>query len=321
MASPHVAGAAALLLQRHPEVDGGAGQVGARLDRQPGPGARPRGAADPRGRRDDLAAARRPAARVRRADRASRSGCCAAATVDSRRVRLTDAGGGAGVWTLSVRKVASVRGAVVSASAGGGRSREADSARTTPARRAPATRRGFVVLTRGGDDAADPVLVPRRASRGSAASRPTLLRRPGRLPRRHARPAGPSSARTAIPSEPVGARRAAATARPGAGLPLRAPRPGRERGRVVISRAPASHVSPRLVRAGDEDRWPATRRCRCGSTRTSRLLRGSSPVVGVVPPGARRLRPRLRHRQPAAAGRFTFRFWVERHGARRRSGC
>ena len=49
-----------------PRLDGRADQVGARLDRQPGHRERgPRGSADPRGRRDDLAAPRRRPARLR----------------------------------------------------------------------------------------------------------------------------------------------------------------------------------------------------------------------------------------------------------------
>ena len=70
MAAPHVAGAAALLLERHPTWTVATGQVGARADRYPGQGQHatpPRGAADARGRRDDQSSPGRPAPRVRQA--------------------------------------------------------------------------------------------------------------------------------------------------------------------------------------------------------------------------------------------------------------
>ena len=71
MASPHVAGAAALAARAASGVDGGADQVGARVDRRPGAPGRleRRGVGAPRGRRADQRRARRQPADLHRSHR------------------------------------------------------------------------------------------------------------------------------------------------------------------------------------------------------------------------------------------------------------
>ena len=102
MASPHVAGAAALLKERHPSLDGRADQVGARAVRRPRALAeRRRGALDARGRRPRRPPARRQPAALRRADRALVRPPAAEREPSTQTVSLTDAGGGAGDWTAS----------------------------------------------------------------------------------------------------------------------------------------------------------------------------------------------------------------------------
>ena len=180
----------------------------------------------------------------------------------------------------------------------GERPREAD-----PRRRrrplGPRRRRAAAssLLTRGGETRRFPywfrVSVPRLGSERPHAAAP-----PGRLPRRHARPARRASARTAIPSAPgpLGVTQRLAGPEQVFRFVIR----GRvaNAGAVVVSQAPGSHVSPRLVRAGSEDRL-------AGYTALPLRLNPYQPGYFAADPGRRRLpprarclRPRLRHDQP-----------------------
>ncbi len=100
MAAPAVAGAAALLKERHPDVDGRADQVSARADGRSG---RRRSGHPGRRRRGRPTARRRPAA-VRRSDRAFVRRAPSRAQQATRTVTLTDAGGGAGDWSAVVAR-------------------------------------------------------------------------------------------------------------------------------------------------------------------------------------------------------------------------
>ena len=175
--------------------------------------------------------ARRQAARLRRSRRASRSGCCGAADVRSTpALDLTDAGGGAGVWHASVRQLASVARSFVERRRDGDRPREADPrrrrSRARPAQATGAASSSSRAAARRGASRTGSA----SACRASGSERRTLLRRPGvyRGDTR-GRPARVSSYR--YPERARPARRDAAARRPRAGLPLRDPRPGRERGR------------------------------------------------------------------------------------------
>jgi hypothetical protein len=81
-------------------------------------------------------------------------------------------------------------------------------------------------------------------------------------------------------------------------------------GAVVVSEAPGSHVSPRLVRGGNEDRL-------AGYTglplRLNPYRQGYFtiiPAVGVFRPAAGAYDLVFDTRSRRVAGRFTFRFWV-----------
>ena len=111
---------------------------------------------------------------------------------------------------------------------------------------------GFVVLTRGGETRRFPywfrVSVPRLGSEGR-----TLLRRPGVYRgNTRGRPARVSSYRYPSAPGPLGVTQRLA----GPEQVFRFIVRGRvaNAGAVVVSEAPGSHVSPRLVRAGNEDR-------------------------------------------------------------------
>ena len=211
---------------------------------------------------------------------------------------LTDAGGGAGAWQASVRQLASVRGAAVRVPADGDRPRQADARRR---RRPLGAARARAAASSCSPAAAQTrrfpywfrVSVPRLGSEGH-----TLLRRPGVYRgNTRGRPARVSSYR--YPSAPGRARRDAAARRPRAGLPLRHPRPGRERRRRRRLRGAglARLAAPRAR----GQRGPARRLHRPAAAAEpvpAELLR-PDPGGRRLPPRAGRLRPRLRHHQPS----------------------
>ena len=166
---------------------------------------------------------------------------------------LTDAGGGAGVWQASVRQLASVRGAAVSVACDGERSRQADPRRRrrplgARRRRAAASSCSPAAARRGGSrtgSASACRASAARATRCSAA--PGLYRGNTR-----GRPARVSSYRYPSAPGPLGVTQRLA----GPEQVFRFVVHGRiaNAGAVVVSEAPGSHVTPRLVRAGNEDR-------------------------------------------------------------------
>ena len=167
---------------------------------------------------------------------------------------------------------------------------------------------GFVLLTRGGETRRFPywfrVSVPRLGTESS-----TLLRRPGIYRgNTRGRAARVSSYRYPSAPGPLGV-----TARlAGPEQVFRFVVHGRvaNAGAVVVSEAPGSHVSPRLVRAGSEDRL-------AGYTALPLRLNPYRPNYFAVIPAVGVFRPApgtydLVFDTPSrrAAGRFAFRFWV-----------
>ena len=250
MASPHVAGAAALLRQRHrswtvAQIKSALVQTG-----QPVLEGQRESRFDARGRRD-----RRPRARGRRRCSSprrpgSRLDTCAPGGSALGPVTLTDAGGGAGQWSVST---------TVQQNAGGSL-RERSGSVTVPgalvvtATAAPGavhgTRTGFVELARGTDRRRIPYWL--RVSAPALAARADDAAHPHRdVPRQHAWTAGARHL-VSLSGRPSWLRRAPRARRPGAGVP----------GLVCGGRSPTSasssptarDVQPRVVRAGDENR-------------------------------------------------------------------
>ena len=315
MASPHVAGAAALLLQRHPGwtvaqvksalVSTGSPVVVGRARREVSP-TREGGGMIWLPRADQPLVFARPASfslgLLRRGSDLS------SYFLGS---DLTDAGGGAGVWQASVRPLASVRGAAVRVAATvnvpGKLTLGVDVARSARAGEGS----GFVLLTRGGQTRRFPywfrVSVPRLGGEGH-----TLLRRPGLYRgNTRGRPARVSSYRYPSAPGPLGVTQRLA----GPEQVFRFVIHGRveNAGAVVVSEATGL---TRLAAARASGERGPTRRLHRTAVATepvqAELLRGD-PGSRRLPPRARSLRPRLRHDQPSRGRALRLPLLGQRH--------
>jgi hypothetical protein len=308
MASPHVAGAAAVLLQRHPGWT--VAQVKSALVSTGGPVRAAGGREVPPIREGGgmiwLPGADQPLVFAQPASFSlgllRRGSDLSSSFLGS---NLTDAGGGAGAWHAAVRQLASVRGAAVSVAATvnvpGKLTLGVDVARSARAGEGS----GFVVLTRGGETRRFPywfrVSVPRLGSEGH-----TLLRRPG-LYRgdTRGRPARVSSYRYPSAPGPLGVSNRLAGPEQVFRFRIR----GRvaNAGAVVVS---GSRVSPRLVRAGSEDKLAGYTALPLRLNPYQANFFAVIPAVGVFRPAPGVYDLVFDTTSRRAAGRFAFRFWV-----------
>jgi subtilisin family serine protease len=307
MAAPHVAGAVAVLLQRHPAWT--AAQVKSALVSSGN-------AVTSRGR--EVAPTREGGGMIwlPRADQplvfgrptSLSFGLLRRGQARGLKLSLADAGGGAGTWQVSLRQLVRARGVSLrtpaSVTVPGAVTLRAAVSKSARANEAS----GFVVLTRGTATRQFPYWL-RVASTRLATEGHTLLRRPGTYRgNTRGRPARVSSYR--YPSGPGAL-----------GVTVRLPGPEqvfrfRIRGRVanagavVLSQAPGTRVSPRLVRAGSEDRLAGYTALPIRLNPYRPNFFGIKPAVGVFrpAPGAYDLVFDTRSRR--AAGPFRFRFWV-----------
>ena len=307
MASPHVAGAAALLRERHPtwtvaQIKSALVLTGNPVHMRGGevPPTREGGGMIWLPRADEPLVFAGPTSFSLGYLRRGRS--------VQRRVALTDAGGGAGPWSVSLQRLVSGRGTTVSAPASvivpGSITLRAQAARGAAA----ADSSGFVVLTRAGETRRIPYWL-HVSARALARERHTTLRRTGTY-RGNARRGRSIVSSYRFPSG-------------SSSLGLRAHLFGPEqvfrliiRGRVanagarVVSEAPGVSISPRLVRAGDEDRLTGYAGLPLRLNPYAANFYGIEPVVGVFrpAPGAYDLVFDTGTRR--VAGAFTFRYWV-----------
>ena len=303
MAAPHVAGAAAVLLQRHPKWT--PAQVRSALV-STGTAVTTRGREVPPTREGGgmiwMPAADQPLLFGRPTSLSF--GLLSRGRTAALRLSLADAGGGAGAWQVSLRQLVRARGV----------SLRVPASVTVPGRltlRAVVSKRarpneatGFVVLTRGTAMRRFPYWL-RVASTRLATEGHTLLLRPGVYRgNTRGRPARVSAYR--YPSAPGGL-----------GVTQRLPGPEqvfrfRIRGRIANAGAVvlSGSVSPRLVQAGSEDRLAGYTALPIRLNTYQPSFFGLVPAVGVFRPAPGLYDLVFDTRSRRAAGPFRFRFWV-----------
>jgi subtilisin family serine protease len=309
MAAPHVAGAAALLLQRHPtwtveQVKSSLESTGAPVH-VAGSGTEVTSSREGGGR-IALAAADQPLVFT---DPASLSwGLVRRGFVGTQRVLVSDAGGGLAPWTVSVAVQSAPAGVTVRPDAGTVTPGTTLGVTVAVAKTAAAgDANGFVVLSRSGANRRIPfwlhVEVPRLAG-----DRHTTITHPGLY---RGDTAGRRSRVTAYryPEQGVAAGVPTSLAGPEQVYRFTLRRRVANFGAVVLARRSGVRVSPRLVHAGDENRLvgnaglPAAINPYQGIPHPYPVVAAILPVRGTydlvfdTPTGAK-------------PGRFLFRFWV-----------
>jgi subtilisin family serine protease len=305
MASPMVAGAAALLRQRHPDwsveqlksalATTGSGTVdGAPVLRQGG------GIVN-------LPLADAP---LLFASPTSFSlGLVRRGTSASGVVSLVDAGGGAGTWSVSLETGAAPRGLTLAASA---------PTVTVPGRltlRAVASSAaaqgetsGRVVLTRGTDVrrlafwlrvTAPALPKPSRVLTAPGLYRGSTKGRPARVTRYR------------YPERPADAPFATTLRGPEQVFRVRLRRPAANFGVAITSRAPGVHVEPRIVAPGDENRLAGLTALPFDVNPYGRDYGGAVPAAGVIAPNAGSYDVVFDSATKTGAGAFAFRLWID----------
>ena len=309
MAAPHVAGAAALLRQRHPSWS--AEQVKSALVQS---GVDSLQSAEPRrrpalpGRRRRRARSRRSAARLRPADGAVVRAPRARKNVHER-VALEDAGGGAGAWKVEVVTRAKPRGVRVVVPPTTSVPGPLSVALSAVARAAAGDVDAYIELRRGGEVQADSAVGSRlgvRARQASSRDAPPARR----VPEHHGVAASP---RFALPVS-RGAerhRRHDDAAGPGARLPVPHREACRERRRRDHATArPRSRVEPRVVAALDENRLTGYAGLPVNRNPYMDAFHESVLAAGVLSPLPGEYAAVFDSAARAGAGAFTFRYWV-----------
>jgi len=310
MASPHVAGAAALLRQRHPtwtvaEIKSALMLTG--TDSASEEGESLAGPSFVGGGVVSLTGADRP---FLFAEPSSLSFGLLSRGMEIRpRIVLTDAEGGAGTWQVGLVRLAAPAGTSVLTPATVAVPGELEITVSTTASAAQGDVSGYVVLTRGGDVRRIPFW-GRAAVASLSRHRPLTLSRPG-LYRGSTQGRPALVSRYRYPENPRGIGVTTVLAGPELVYRLRLTKAVANFGVVVTSRAPGSRVEPRVVSGLDENRLtgyaglPMAYSPYLGELFEPLLAAGAvSPLPGdyaVVFDSAAR----------STAGRFTFRFWID----------
>ena len=303
MATPGVAGAAALLKERHP--DWTVPQIKSALT-QTGDPVHPIGAVGP-----EIATTReggglvvlpRANAPLLFASPSTLSlGLVRAGTSAPRSVALTDAGGGAGTWTVSFQLQADAPGVSLTLPPAVDVPGTLPVGATAAADAAEGDVTGFVTLSRGTDTRRIPFWF--RVERPRLGTEPTTpLRRTGTY-------SGTTAGKPALVSsyrypEPDGARQLSG---PEQVFRVHIDRPVANFGVVVLS----GQVTPRIVAAGDENRLAGYTALPLDLNPYRTSYGQTTPVSGVDLPAAGDYDIVFDTPSGRAAGAFTFRFWID----------
>jgi subtilisin family serine protease len=309
MAAPHVAGGAALLLQRHPgwtvaQVKSALELTGTPVENQGGHGEAP--PAREGGGQIFLPAANDP--RIFASPSGLSFGLVRRGRVYARTVRLTDAGGGAGSWLVRIVRHG---GAGVKVAAN---SNAVTVPGTVTVRVAPGSRArvgdvsGFVVLSQPG--------IRRRVPFWGHVEVPQLRRERHLVLRRTGVYHGDTRGRPArvdrylFPTDPVGLGIDSILNGPEQVFRVVLRRPVANFGVVLLAQGRGVHVTPRVVRADDENRLTGYAGLPLDLNPYRTTLDRPVPVAGAVLPTAGSYDVVFDTPSRASAGSFTFRFWV-----------
>jgi hypothetical protein len=305
MAAPHVAGAAALLRQRHPGWNVAQIKSALELTAKPVLNALQNEVPTTRegGGLIQLPAADDPL--VFAAPTGISFGLLRVGTQAARTVQLTDAGGGSGAWTVSVDIQSPAKGVGVTAPASVSvpGALRVQAAATGTAAEADVT--GFVVLQRGSDTRRIPFWL--RSERPRLEKPAAILRKPG-IYKGNARLGGSRVKSYRYPESPseVG------NNLPGPEQVFRVALKGRPAnfGVIVTSHPTGVSVSPRIVFPGDENRLVGIPALPQDENPYHDTFGTLVPVSGVIAPASRTYDVVFDTRGLRQAGPFTFRLWI-----------
>jgi hypothetical protein len=310
MAAPHVAGAAALLRQQHP--DWTVEQVKGALTMTAGPvwlsSERTTEAPPTRGGAGTLNIARADAPLVHSSPVSVSFGLVRRSTAASRTLRLTDAGGGAGAWRIAVRTAGGPPGVSVIAPAevtvpG---ALTVDATATSDAGEGELS--GFLVLTRQGAERRIPFWL-RSAAPALGGHSPTLLTKPGTY-RGNTRglPALVDSYR--YPDVPATGLVNGSLRGPEQVFRVTLRRAVANFGVVVTHRGRGVAIEPRVVTAGDENRLASYAGLPVNLNPYLVEFQDRVLAAGAIRPRAGVYDVVFDSPTSAGAGAYRFRFWV-----------
>jgi len=300
MATPHIAGAAALLKERHPswtvaQIKSALEQTGVPVQQGGSAGTSETSPMREGGGRIDLVRADAP--RLFAAPTGVSFGMVTPPSTVERTVSLTDAGGGAGSWNVTVAQATAIVTAPATVSVPGQLVLRA----ALNAGAAEGEASGFVVLTRGSD--------VRRIPWWIGVSRPSLPR-----PVRTLTKSGTYKSNAAKGRASVGEYRYPEPNLPVLSGPEQvfAVRVGNVAnfGARVVSHGPGVDVTPRIVVGRDENRLAGYTTLPFDFNPYRSLFGRAVPASAVILPSAGTYGLVFDTRNRASAGRFTFRLWV-----------
>ena len=310
MAAPHVAGAVALLLQRHPTWT--VAQVKSALTTTGQPALEGRGGAAATTRQGggfvNLVQADRPLVFAR--PTAVSFGLVRRGRTATRRFQLTDADGGAGEWTVAIvqQQAPGLIRATVSAPTRVAVPNQLELRLTRTRNTKLGEFSGHVVLSRSGET--------RRIPFWGRISAPQLGRHTARPLVKTGTYRGNTSGRRArvvlyrYPENPAGSGVQRELRGPEQVFRVRLRRPAANLGVALLTQGGGVRVQPRIVINGDENRLAGPTALPLNTNPYLPTFLDPSPVASVIRPTSGTYHVVFDSTTRAGAGRFSFRFWV-----------